>query len=182
MKLPLTDKGSLKLVIFLFCLATVALIGFILIFQLGFRKCFIVAMWDIGWPGYVFLSWIFILYPLAIMEFRLCFSYITMDEQGVRQCLGKLTIRNYSWEDIKRLEIWIYGQGRLANPYIIFSKTEKPHFLLMHNINIVYIRKQLVCTRKVHWHYCRNMHIVQYTGWESWKTKKYRNLSGTNRL
>ncbi len=44
MKLPLTDKGSLKLVIFLFCLATVALIGFILIFQLGLKKCFIVAM------------------------------------------------------------------------------------------------------------------------------------------
>lgn len=128
MKLPLTDKGSLKLVIFLFCLATVALIGFILIFQLGFKKCFIVAMWDIGWPGYVFLSWIFILYPLAIMEFRLCFSYITIDEQGVKQRLGKLTIRNYSWEDIKRLEIWIYVQGRLANPYIIFSKTDKPTF------------------------------------------------------
>lgn len=40
MKLPLTDKGSLKLVIFLFCLATVALIGFILIFQLGLKKMF----------------------------------------------------------------------------------------------------------------------------------------------
>lgn len=73
MKLPLTDKGSLKLVIFLFCLATVALIGFILIFQLGFKKCFIVAMWDIGWPGYWLLSMIFIVYPLGITVFFLLF-------------------------------------------------------------------------------------------------------------
>lgn len=148
MKLPLTDKGSLKLVIFVFCVATVAVIGFALLFQLGSGKCFIVAMWDIGWPGYCFLFVIFIAYPLAILEFSICFSCVTIDEQGVKECLGKITLRNYSWEDIKRLEIWIYGKKKLAKPYIIFSKTETPNFLLRHNINLAYIRKHLVCLYK----------------------------------
>lgn len=148
MKLPLLDKGSLKINIFFVCFAMVVLIGFILFIQLGFGKCFIVAMWEMGWAGYWILSWIFIFYPLGILEFSVCFSQITIDEQGVRHCFGKLTLRNYSWDDIKRLEIWIFGKGKLANPCIIFSKTEKPHFLLMHNINDWFLRKHLVCLYK----------------------------------
>lgn len=148
MKLPLSDKGSLKINIFFACFAIAMLIIIILLFQLGFRKCFIVAMWDIGWPGYWLLSMIFIVYPLGITVFFLLFSHVTIDEHGVKQRLGKLTIRNYSWEDIKRLEIWIYGQGRLANPYIIFSKTNKPNFFLRHNIDLAYIRKHIVCLYK----------------------------------
>ncbi len=148
MKLPLGDKGSLKAITFLFCVATLSVIGLILLFQLGFGECFLVAIWSIGWARYYVLSMIFIVYPLAVVEYMLCFSHVTIDEQGVKQCLGKLTIRSYSWEDIKRLEIWIYGQGRLANPYIIFSKTDKPNFFLRHNINLAYIRKHLVCLYK----------------------------------
>ena len=67
MKLPLTDKGSLKLVIFVFCVATVAVICFALLFQLGSGKCFIVAMWDIGWPGYCFLFVILYIMFMSIL-------------------------------------------------------------------------------------------------------------------
>lgn len=73
MKLPLSDKGSLKINIFFACFAIAMLIIIILLFQLGFRKCFIVAMWDIGWPGYWLLSMIFIVYPLGITVFFLLF-------------------------------------------------------------------------------------------------------------
>lgn len=148
MKLPLGDKTSLKTNIFFACLSTISIIGLILLIQFITGECFVVAMWDIGWAGYWILSWIFIFYPLGILEFSVCFSQITIDEQGVKECLGKIKLRKYSWEDIKRLEIWIYGQGRFANPYIIFGKTEKLNFLLRHNINIVYIRKHIVCLYK----------------------------------
>ena len=83
-----------------------------------------------------------------MIQLILSFSPIMIDEQGVRHCFGKLTLRNYSWGDIKRIEIWIFGKGKLANPCIIFSKTEKPHFLLMHNINDWFLRKHLVCLYK----------------------------------
>lgn len=148
MKLPLGDKSSVKINIFIACFAIVVLIGFILLIQFVTDKCFIVALWEIGWGGYWFLFIIFIVYPIGILEFMLFFSHITIGEQGVKQCLGKLTLRNYSWDDIKRLEIWVYGAGKLANPYIIFSKTEKPNFFLSHNINLAYIRKHIVCLYK----------------------------------
>ena len=144
MKLPLGDKGSVTINTFIACFAIVVLIGFILLVQFVTDKCFIVALWEIGWGGYWFLFIIFIVYPIGILEFMLFFLHITIGEQGVKQCLGKLTLRNYSWDDIKRLEIWRFGQGRFENPYIIFSKTEKQNFLLRHNINIVYIRKHIV--------------------------------------
>lgn len=63
MKLPLLDKGSLKINIFFACIATVGLIVLIILFQLGTEKCFIVAMWEMGWVGYWYLFQIFILYP-----------------------------------------------------------------------------------------------------------------------
>lgn len=148
MKLPLLDKGSLKINIFFACIATVGLIVLIILFQLGTEKCFVVAMWEMGWVGYWYLFLIFILYPWGMIQLILSFSPITIDEQGVRHCFGKLTLRNYSWDDIKRLEIWRFGQGRFENPFIIFSRTEKPNFLLRHNINIVYIRKHIVCLCK----------------------------------
>lgn len=144
MKLPLLDKGSLKINIFFACIATVGLIVLIILFQLGTEKCFVVAMWEMGWVGYWYLSWIFILYPAGFFQFAIFFSHVIVDEHGVKQRLGKITLRNYSWGDIKRLEIWIFGKGKLANPYIIFGKTEKLNFLLRHNINIVCIRKHIV--------------------------------------
>ncbi len=148
MKLPLLDKGSLKINIFFACVATLSIIGLILLFQLGFDECFLVAIWSIGWPRYYVLSMIFIVYPAGVFQFVIFFSHVIVNEHGVKQRLGKITLRNYSWEDIKRLEIWIFGQGRLANPCIIFSKTKKPHFFLMHNRNDWFLRKHLVCLYK----------------------------------
>ena len=73
MKLPLGDKTSLKTNIFFACLSTISIIGLILLIQFITGECFVVAMWDIGWAGYWILSWIFIFYPLGILEFSVCF-------------------------------------------------------------------------------------------------------------
>ena len=148
MKLPMADKKSLKIIIIVALLNTIAVTGIILLFQLGFGKCFLVAIWDIGGARYFVLSLIFILYPLAIIECMLNFSHVTIDEKCVIKWLGKIMLCNYKWDDIKRIELRIYGKGRFAHPYIIFSKTDKPNFFLAHNINLPYVRKHLVCLYK----------------------------------
>ena len=87
-------------------------------------ECPVKYMIGVGWAGYIILLWTFLGFVVGILALIFSFAHVYIDEQGIRVSSGKLKIRNYRWEDVKRIE-FCELQGRYCYPVVVISKKDQ---------------------------------------------------------
>ena len=80
------------------------------------------------------MIWLFLGFVAGIFALIFSFAYVFVDEQGVRVSSGKLKIRNYSWEDVKRIELCEIQCRNGAFPVVLISKKDQNNSVSRYNM------------------------------------------------
>ena len=91
-------------------------------------------MLGVGGAEYVILIWVFLGFVAGIFALIFSFAHVFVDEQGVRVSSGKLKIRNYSWEDVKRIEFCEIQCRNGAFPVVLISKKDQNNSVSRYNM------------------------------------------------
>lgn len=124
MKFHLVEKYTRRVSLFMMLFYTLIVVLFAVFIFTASGECPFKYMLGVGWAGYVILLWTFLGFVAGIFALIFAFAHVYIDEQGVRVCSGKLKIRNYSWEDVKRIELCEL-QGRYWYPVVVISKKDQ---------------------------------------------------------
>lgn len=148
-------------------------------------ECPVKYMLGVGGAGYVILIWVFLGFVAGIFALIFSFAHVFVDEQGVRVSSGKLKIRNYSWEDVKRIEFCEIQCRNGAFPVVLVSKKDQNNSVsgticwaecLPETILFFYSGgKQCSC--------CSSTHDVPSTDWKLLtSTKAHNRLTNLNKI
>ena len=134
MKFHLVEKSTRRASLFmmLFYILLVVLLA-VFIYTLS-GECPVKYMLGVGGAGYVILIWVFLGFVAGIFALIFSFAHVFVDEQGVRVSSGKLKIRNYSWEDVKRIEFCEIQCRNGAFPVVLISKKDQNNSVSRYNI------------------------------------------------
>ncbi len=138
MKFPVTDKGSRVLMSVLMLLGlTLEIAFFIFMYANGmsFREwCAQIA----SYGAFTIIAAIVLFgglpfYTAGVIYFALL--YVIVDENSVRLCIFKLTVRKFTWNDIKRIEVFEEIQPKYTRPIINVMLENKLSKLCLNNRN-----------------------------------------------
>lgn len=82
------------------------------------------------------MAWCYIIaVPLStVICLWFCATYVTIDENGTKLCIGRLTINQLTWNEIKRIEIF-EEISKITRPIINVMNENKPSKLSLRHKN-----------------------------------------------
>lgn len=145
MKFPVTDKPTrVGTSVFMLLGLTAELVFFIFMFANGMS---LMEWWtqivSLGvFP--IIIAIVFLgglpFYTAAVIYFALL--YVIVDENSVRLCVFKLTVRKFVWTDIKRIEVFEEIQPKYTRPLINVMLENKLSKLCLNNRNAPNIHRK----------------------------------------
>ena len=148
MKFSVTDKGTRVVICGIMALGLVLeLVFFIWMFVCGmsFRE-WCSRIYDSGVFPVIFFIVFFGGMPICatIVIGYYALLYVIVDENSVRLCIGKLTIRKFTWTDIKRIEVFEEIQPKYTRPLINVMLENKLSKLCQNNRNAPNIHRKYI--------------------------------------
>lgn len=145
MKFPITDKGRVGVCV-------IMALGLVLEFAF-FTLLFVGGMSFREWCSRIYDSGVFpvIFFIVFLGGMPICVTivigyyallYVIVDENSVRLCIGKLTIRKFTWTDIKRIEVFEEIQPKYTRPIINVMLENKISKLCLNNKNAPNIHRK----------------------------------------